>query len=141
MNLTLLRQELIRDEGDKPFPYVDFKGNITIGIGRNLTAKGLSAAETRFLFDNDITSLVVALNLSIPWWTSLSDARQRALANMAFNLGPAGLLTFRKMLAAIQARDWKTAHHECLDSKAARDLPARYARLAQMLLTNTYAPL
>ena len=66
--------------------------------------------------------------------SNLDDARASVLLDPAFNLGINGLLHFPKMLAALAAGDWKTAHDELLDSDAARELPSRYNALAQILL-------
>ena len=49
---------------------------------------------------------------------------------MAFNLGIDGLSQFRQMLVAIADRDYDTAAREMEDSEAARQAPARYARLS-----------
>src|SRR5690349_9640120 len=98
MNLNDLRDQLANDEGLRLFPYVDTAGKTSIGVGRNLTDKGISHAEAMTLLDNDIAEVVTGLNAHIPWWTRLDDARQAAVANMCFNLGIAKFLLFRKML-------------------------------------------
>jgi len=38
------------------------------------------------------------------------------------------------MIAAIRSGYWQGAHDQLLDSDAARELPARYQMLAEMLL-------
>lgn len=52
---------------------------------------------------------------------------------MAFNLRAPRLGKFSNMRAAIAADDWRLAAAEALDSKWARQLPARAAEIAGLL--------
>ena len=52
---------------------------------------------------------------------------------MAFNLGMSRLGIFHDMRAAIAADDWRLAAAEALDSKRARQLPARAAEIVGLL--------
>jgi lysozyme len=133
VNLDLLEKELTRDEGKKAKPYKCTAGKTTIGIGRNLDDVGLSEEEIRFLFKNDIARVCADLDKRLPWWKSLSEARQRVLANMAFNLGIEGLLGFKNTLAKMQAGDYVGAAGGMRASLWARQVGARAERLAQMM--------
>ena len=130
MDIALLEKELKRDEGEKLFPYVDPVGKTTIGVGRNLTDRGIDPDESALMLHNDIQHVIQMLNASLPWWTTLTDARQRVLANMCFNLGWPRLMLFKQMLAAMQAGDIEGAEKEMLDSKWAKQVGARADRLA-----------
>lgn len=131
-DLTALQNELIRDEGLKLKPYRDTEGILTIGIGRNLDDVGISDREAKILLANDIVTVASQLDKAVPWWTTLSDARQRALINMGF-MGVPKVLEFRKMLAALQTGDYETAAQECLASKWAAQVGARSERIAGMI--------
>src|SRR5271156_6752678 len=98
MPITNLSDQLRRDEAEKQFAYDDatgktllkgdtLKGNLTAGVGRNLTAKGLSAKERDFLLANDIQEATVAAEANFPWAMELDDARKGALLNLLFNMG------------------------------------------------------
>lgn len=63
------------------------KGFITVGIGRNLIGKGLTRAESLFLFNNDCDECETLLDRSFPWWRSMTVGRQVALLDFAFNQG------------------------------------------------------
>jgi lysozyme len=112
--LAKLRADLNRDEGLRLHPYRDSVGNLTIGVGRNLDDKGISEAEAEYLLTNDITEHLALLDKYLPWWSTLDEARQLALANLAFNLGvgpsaeqPLGkLLTFHDTLRALQNKEY-----------------------------------
>lgn len=54
---------------------------------------------------------------------------------MAFQMGRAKLEGFNRMLLCVRAGDWQGAYDNALDSKWARQTPARANRIATMLLT------
>lgn len=133
MNADLLAQELTRDEGSRSKPYFDTVGKSTIGVGRNLTDVGLSDDEILMLLKNDIARVLAELDKAIPWFRSMSDNRQRCLANMSFNLGLPTLLQFKATLAAMQAGRYDDAADGMLASKWAVQVKDRAKRLAQMM--------
>jgi lysozyme len=112
--LAKLRADLTRDEAVRLHPYRDSVGKLTIGVGRNLDDKGISADEAELLLDNDIAEHLALLDKYLPWWNTLDEARQLALANLAFNLGvgpsaeqPLGkLLGFHDTLRALQNKEY-----------------------------------
>lgn len=134
MNHELLHRDLVRDEGLRLKPYRDSVGKLTIGIGRNLDDRGITEAEAHMLMLTDIALVELELDRAVPWWRRMTDARKRALANMAFNLGLPKLLGFRNMLAALEAGDYETAASEALDSRWARQVGQRANRIAELIL-------
>lgn len=147
MILTLMKDELRRDESTKLKPYLDCcgkpwrqcacteKGNLTIGTGRNLDAFGITSAEDDYLLANNIGDAAHSLDMAFPWWRKMSEARQRALLNMCFNMGLARLLGFTNMLNALRVNDWAAAAKEALDSDWAREVGARAQRIAATFVT------
>lgn len=127
---------LVRHEGRRPFPYKDTTGHLTIGVGRNLDANGLSGSEIALLLDNDVARTVTGLTANLgPLFTALSEPRQRALVDMAFNLGVGGVLKFKQMLAALTRGDYTGAAAAMLDSEWARQVGSRAVELAQLVRT------
>lgn len=140
MNREKLTKEIINHEGFLRHAYTDTEGFLTIGIGRLIDKRkngGISYEEARYLLENDIDKIDKELPKKLPWITKQPDQVQRALYNMAFQMGIKGLLTFRKMLKALEENDYATAHKEALDSKWARQTPHRAQRIAAMLSMNT----
>jgi lysozyme len=133
MNIDQLKQTLQTDEGIRFKPYVDTTGNTSIGIGRNLTAKGLSLAEIETLLDNDVAEACRNLDLNIPWWRQQTEARQQALANMCFNLGWGGLSEFKQMLSAMQVGDFNRAADAALASEWASQVGQRAVRISNLI--------
>jgi len=157
MNLDQLAKDLIADEGLRLEAYHCTAGYLTVGVGRNLDTNPLSANEEKacghdgrsqpithnqamYLLDNDMLKVISKLDYLFVWWDDLDEVRQAALANIAYQLGIAGLLKFKKALAAMERRDWNNAYSELLDSKWAKiDTPARAHRIAMRIWTGKYA--
>lgn len=119
-----LIKKLIEHEGYRRYPYTDTKGNLTIGIGRNISEKsgrGLTRAEAIFLLGNDLKICRNTLN-SFVWFRHLNIVRQEVLMELMFNIGAPSFFTFKKMIAALQMNDFRNAEKEMLDSKWARDV-------------------
>ena len=133
-----INEQLLRDEGLRLFPYTDTVGKLTIGIGRNLTDDGISKTEALFLLGRDIMRVSAQLEETWPWTQTLSDARKGAMQNLAFNLGIHGLSEFRNFLGSMEQGKWEDAAAHLLDSKAAKQLPTRYARLALQIRINQW---
>jgi lysozyme len=113
--------QLIRHEGKRNDPYVDSKGKITIGIGRNLTDKKISDVEIYFLFHRDLTDAINDAESVFPNLSTFTMNRQIAIIDMCFNLGLGRFKTFEKMIEAIKNNDWEKAANEALNSKWARE--------------------
>jgi lysozyme len=135
MNYEKLLAELEVDEGLRLKPYRDSVGKLTIGIGRNLDDKGISEAAARFLLGEDVLEVEAGLDEALPWWRQQEEVRQRVLANMAFNMGLAGLLQFTNTLAAVREGRYEDAASGMLASLWARQVGPRATRLAEMMRT------
>jgi lysozyme len=132
-DVDALTADLIRDEGLKLKPYTDTVGKLTIGIGRNLTDRGISRQEALVLARNDVDAAAAELDRFAPWWRSASEARRRALLNMTFNMGWPRVSGFAAMLAALQAGDYGAAADAALDSVWARQVGARALRVSELI--------
>lgn len=134
------------EEGKRAFAYDDSTGkrvtcrpagNLSIGYGINLET-GLDDEEQQWLLEHRLSKVELALN-ECWWWKRLDPVRASVLLDLGYNMGVESLLHFPLMLAAIGRQDWQAAHDELLDSKAARQLPGRYGKLATILLTGVDA--
>lgn len=133
MNVDKLVEQLIDFEGEKFKPYKDTVGKVTIGVGRNLTDKGISKAESRVLLHNDIADAVFDLDKNLPWWDSMTEARQRVLADMCFNMGITTLLTFSNTLSLMKKGDYAGAAAAMRESHWASQVGRRADALAGMM--------
>lgn len=137
----LLIAELRRDEGVRYTPYKDTKGIDTVGVGHNLQAMPLGLlypltdAQVDRILEVDLAEVFEALDKHLPWWRGLTLARQRVLANMAFNLGITGLLGFKNTLQEIRRGHYELAAKGMMASKWATQVGARAKRLADMMVS------
>lgn len=134
MNAMLI-ETLKVAEGFRGAPYDDHLGIPTIGYGTKLP---LSAQEAELLLRARLAKFQRTLTDRAPMLTDLSQARQNALFEMAYQLGVNGCLNFRRMWAAIETDDFDTAAREMLDSRWAHQTPNRAQRLAAIMRTGAH---
>jgi lysozyme len=130
INITDL---LIKHEGIRLFPYSDTTGHLTIGVGRNLTDRGISTDEAHLLLSNDIQYFTSQLYALLPWTQSHPDSVKLVLINMIFNLGISGLLRFNNTLNLIKSKNYKMAADEMLISLWAQQVGSRAVELSNIL--------
>jgi lysozyme len=134
-----LMADLKRDEGFRSSVYLDSEGWQTIGYGTLVDIRkgaGITPFEAEYLARNRIQIAIDACRNNIPLWQTISQNRQCALVEMTYNLGIAGLMGFRNMLAAIKDDDWAKVAAEALNSKWARQVGQRAQRIADLLIDN-----
>ena len=119
-------------EGLRLKAYKDTVGITTIGYGRNLEGNGISLKEAEYLFNNDIERCLKDLN-NHTFYTIQSQGVKDALLNMCFNLGINRLLGFKKMVAALQEKNFTLAAKEALNSKWAEQVGERAKDIALMI--------
>lgn len=138
MNLELLEQELIRDEGLRTSSYLDSLGFWTIGVGHFL-GKGpgfqgivWSLAQCYQQLDRDVVEAVELVSTR-PWYSMCNtDTRQRALTNMAFQLGEK-LLTFTTFLSLLEQGKYQEAGEDLRTTLWAHQVPDRADRIIKMI--------
>lgn len=130
-----LRTQLERHEGRRLKVYRCSAGYLTIGIGRNLESRGITDAEADYLLDNDIDLCVRGLVKAYAWFADLDAVRQRALVDLAFNLGFAGLAKFGNFLAAMARTDYEDAADHLTRSLWYRQVASRGPRIVHMIRT------
>ena len=136
ISIEKLKTELESEEKYVREAYQDHLGFWTIGIGRLIDKRkggGLTREEAFYLLENDIGKAIKGLRAALPWFDGLSDARQRALVNMAFQMGVEGLLGFKNTLALMQQGKFAEAAQNALKSKWAQQTPARAKRVTDMI--------
>ena len=133
VDLAKFEAQLTTEEGRKNKAYVDSKGILSIGIGRNLRDNGLRDSEIDFMFKNDVDDVENAIQVHLPWVLDLDEVRQRVFYDLCFNMGITKLLTFVHMIAFAQAGDYSSAadelHHSIWDSEVGDRAPKLEAML------------
>ncbi len=111
--------------------YIDTTGHCTVGWGRNLE-NGISLDEAELMFKNDYNRSVDELE-KCQWYLDQPQGVQFALINMNFNLGINKLSSFKKMIAALEKKDYATASREALNSRWATQVHQRAKDIALMI--------
>ena len=130
----LIERMILSHKGLRLMPYEDSEGYVTIGIGRCLDKIGITEGEAYVLFQNDLRRVCDRLEAH-DWYNTLDDVRKAVLVDMAFNLGHAGLLGFKRMVRAIQNGDYDSAADEMMDSKWRHQVGRRAEHLEHMMRT------
>lgn len=144
-------QQLKLDEGVRSKPYDDatgkelrpgdtLKGNLTIGIGRNLTGVGLSSQEIFTLNDNDIDAVEnEILHSSIAdLYQKLDIVRAAALVNMVFNMGLDTFLKFEVFIALLRQGSFSQAANDLAATAWAKQVGPRAVRLEAQIRTGQW---
>jgi lysozyme len=134
---AILRDHIMQSEGIRLKPYMDtaIPPRLTIGYGRNLTDRGISAQEAGVLLDNDIEHVVRQCETAFAWFPALDPIRQACVAELVFNNGLEGFIGFHHTIAALACGDYDTAADQLQDSHWFRQVKSRGPRLVNMLRT------
>lgn len=124
-------------EGWRRIPYLDSRGNLTVGVGFNLespaapgicsslgldyealvkTGMPLTDPEVQAIFNRTFADAVADAGEAVPNFDALPDPVQRAIVDMVFNLGLPTFLRFKRFIAALVARNFEAAAGELVNS-------------------------
>lgn len=133
MNKPALKAMLIRHEGLRLTNYKDSLGFNTIGYGRCTDTQGISEKEADFMLENDIDAVILACTVNFTWFQGLDDSRQAVIADMVYNMGLDHFKAFKRMISAIEAKNYEDAANEMLCSIWASQVKSRAVELAEMM--------
>ena len=114
-----VKEMLIRHEGTMCTLYQCTEDKWTIGVGRNLTDRGITEEEAMYLLDNDIKRVMNQLDEYWTVWRSFEKRGQMVCLDMCFQMGIQGFMGFRRTRALMEMGMWLEASEELLDSKYA----------------------
>lgn len=106
MEYNTIKEQLIKHEGLRLKPYKCTAGKLTIGVGRNIEDVGISEREAMILLANDVEVCVEDLRGMFDNFDVLHENIQYVLIDMRFQLGMKGFRGFKRMIRAVQHRDW-----------------------------------
>lgn len=131
---NILKARLTRTEGRRNRPYIDTVGKVTIGIGHNLTDKGVPDTLVEEWFTQDITEAATGAEV-LPAYNYLDPIRQTVLIDMIFNMGLDSVKEFVNTLALLKRGDYVAASEQMLKSKWATQVGNRAIELAEIIRT------
>lgn len=136
MDRDRIAADLKQDEGWRSAVYQDSEGWWSLGYGFLVDSRkggGLPKEIGDIWLNYNLDNLAASLRAALPKWEQYPDGIQRALANMAYQLGVAGLLEFRKTLALIDEGRYTDAACEALNSRWAEQTPNRARRVSEWI--------
>lgn len=147
-DLSLLVSDLQRDEGWSGHLYDDASGakigpgsrvlgHPTAAWGFALDVAPLTQTEALPILQSRALTVIDNLASALPWIATLSEPRQRALGNMAFNLGIAGLRKFTQFLGFMQAGQFDQAADDLEQTPWAKQVGNRAARIISTIRSGT----
>lgn len=148
--MSKIIQILNFEEGFREKPYIDTEGYPTVGTGFKIGPKGAPLSHYQFTLPKEVSDawLISFLNKTIDKMNdnesillageACSQPRNDILISMAYQMGVAGLAGFKNTLAMIARGDFGGAAAGMLNSKWAKQTPARAKRHAEVMRTGTY---
>lgn len=133
--LMMARRLIRHHEGLRLKPYEDSTGHVTIGVGRNLTERGISKSEAEMMFDSDLIVAEGDARHCVPNFERHSLNRRAALVDLAFNLGRGRLLEFKRFRAAMADYAYELASLELEDSRWYGQVGERGETITAMIRT------
>ena len=130
-----VRQMLIRHEGVVCHVYkcTAVPPRNTIGCGRNLDDNGITEDEAMYLLNNDIERVKEELGKNFGAYKTMPAKARKVCIDMAFQMGIAGFMGFRRTRALMEMGCWLEASEELLRSKYATQTPNRAAYNSRQL--------
>lgn len=125
MNQDKIKDMLVRHEGLRLHAYKCSEGFLTLGVGRNLDANGISEDEAMYLLGNDIKRVQKELDTSWGVWRTFPEKVRMVCIDMCFQMGITGFMKFRQTRELMELGNWLEASEELLRSKYAIQTPNR----------------
>ena len=133
-------KQLHEHEGYRTKVYKDSRGFLTVGIGHKVLPEDglkegdlISPEKVEELFRKDFASAMEGARRLPVDFDALPNRVQRALVNMVFQMGEAGVRKFKNTLAFINAKQYDKAADEALDSLWAEQTPRRAREVTNLL--------
>lgn len=133
LDLKKLETTIKEAEGLRLRMYKDTKGIRTIGYGFNLEANDIPLSVAEELFAVKFQEAILTVG-GLPFFTSLSEPRQRALVEMAYIFGPRLADKWPTTLAYMEAGRWDRVRSIIESSPWMAQAPNRVKRILGLLM-------
>tara|TARA_R100000329_G_scaffold137934_1_gene119178 strand:+ start:8444 stop:8845 length:402 start_codon:yes stop_codon:yes gene_type:complete len=121
------------NEGYKSTVYTDTLGFDTIGYGFAIKDLELDEEVCDLILDKKLDKLIDATNKKFPFLRGLPQDKCEVIFEMVYQLGLNGVSRFKKMLKALENKDYDKAAAEMLDSLWAKQTPNRAIKLSNQM--------
>lgn len=145
----------VKNKAGEHIPYLCTAKKVTIGWGHNLNASPIitdtgdiitannavpiSDEVAERVLQSDIKKVQSGMESALPWTGALPDVRYFTLVNMGFQMGIQGLLKFKRVLSAVQQKEYTQASLYMLESRwAKKQTPNRARKLSEQMKTGKW---
>lgn len=132
-----LKLSLVKHEGYLNYPSPD-NGSIKIGIGYNLTERGISDNWIQNQFTEDYLSHNESLFNHTKFYKNLNNTRKIVLIELAFMGYKIFIIEFKEMFNDLDDKDYDGAAQKILESSWATNQMDRAIRLSESMRTGVY---
>ena len=136
----ILEKRIMNHEGFRKTIYKDSLGKATIGYGHLITKDDnfeedieYKKADLLDLFYKDLEKAREGANQLVGHITELHIEAKNVIIEMVFQLGTQGVRNFKKMILALEEKDYFEAHVQMLDSRWAKQTPGRCVDLSEIM--------
>ena len=120
-------------EGYRAKVYKCTEGYDTIGYGFAIKDLELDEEVCDLILDKKLDKLIDATNNKFPFLRELPQDKCEVVFEMVYQLGLTGVSKFKKMLKALERKDYDKASAEMLDSLWAKQTPNRAIKLSNKM--------
>jgi len=138
----MLEKRIMDHEGFRKKPYADSLGKRTIGYGHLITEEDnfeegieYTKSELLNLFHKDLEKAREGANQLVGHMKELHIEAKNCIIEMVFQLGTQGVRNFKKLILALEEKDYFEAHVQMLDSRWSKQTPKRCSELAEIMKT------
>lgn len=134
MNLNRLLESIKKHESFSRTVYKDSLGFDTIGYGSAIKNLELDEDLAGIIMERKVMSLILECYDRFPWLSSQPSRIQEVVLNMTYQMGVTGFSKFRKTIAFLVKKDYKSASLEMLRSRWGRtQSPNRALELSEIV--------
>ena len=128
-----LIEQIKAHEGYRKKVYQCTEGYDTIGYGFAIKDLELTEEICDSILKEKLIKLYSRAEKQFPFFNNLPVDIQDVLLNQCYQMGVTGVSKFKKMLKAMDERDWNRAADEMLDSRWAKQTPNRDNELSEIV--------
>jgi len=136
----MLEKRIMDHEGFRKKIYKDSLGKKTIGHGHLITKddnfeEGIEYTKSELLnlFHKDLEKAREGANQLVGHIKELHIEAKNCIIEMVFQLGTRGVRNFKKMILALEEKNYFEAHVQMLDSRWSKQTPKRCVELSEIM--------
>ena len=136
----MLEKRIMDHEGFRKKIYADSLGKKTIGYGHLITENDnfeedieYTKADLLDLFHKDLEKAREGANQLVGHIAELHIEAKNVIIEMVYQLGTQGTRNFKKLISALEEKDYFEAHVQMLDSRWAKQTPQRCVELSEIM--------